>query len=41
MRCSWDDVWAKPVIEFLNVLAYRRDKAARDKAEIEKWQKRH
>jgi hypothetical protein len=28
-------------IEFLNIICYKRDKAARDKEEIEKWKKRH
>ena len=28
MRCSWDAVWDKPAVEFLNVLAYRKDKDA-------------
>lgn len=39
MRCSWDEVLAKPAIEFLNVIGYRRDKQAREKASIEKWKK--
>jgi len=28
-------------LEFLNILSYRKDKAAREKAEIEKWKKTH
>lgn len=41
MRCEWDKVWTIPVVEFLNVLSYRRDKAAKEKAEIEKWKQLH
>lgn len=28
-------------VEFLNTLAYRKDKDARDKAEIERWKRTH
>jgi hypothetical protein len=28
-------------LEFLNVLSYRRDKAEKEKEEIEKWKKLH
>jgi hypothetical protein len=28
-------------IEFLNILAYRRDKAEKEKADIEKWKRRN
>lgn len=28
-------------IEFFNVVSYARDKAARDKEEIRKWQRTH
>lgn len=41
MRCEWERVWQMPVLEFLNVLSYRRDKAAREQAEIEKWKQSH
>ena len=27
------------VLEFLNIIAYRRDKAEEDKRQIEKWKK--
>ena len=27
--------------EFLNIICYRNDKAAREKAEIERWKKTH
>jgi hypothetical protein len=40
-RCSWDDVWQMTAIEFLNILSYRRDKAEKEKAEIELWKKRN
>lgn len=41
MRCSWDAVWAKPAVEFLNILAYRRDKDAREREAVEKWRRTH
>ena len=28
-------------IEFLNILSYRKDKAAKDKEEIERWKRTH
>lgn len=28
-------------LEFLNLLCYRKDKDARDKAELEKWKRTH
>ena len=40
-RCSWDDVWHMSAIEFLNIICYRRDKAAKDKEELEKWKREH
>ena len=40
-RCSWDDVWQMSAIEFLNIICYRRDKAEKEKEEIEKWKKMH
>ena len=41
MRCSWDEVWAKPAIEFLNVLAYRKDKDQWEKDARERWKRSH
>ena len=41
MRCSWDEVWSKPVVEFLNVLAYRKDKDAAEKEARERWKRTH
>ena len=40
-RCSWDEVWEKTALEFLNILAYRRDKSEKEKEEIEKWRRRN
>lgn len=40
-RCPWSEVYEMGVIEFLNVLAYARDKAAKQKEDIDKWRKRH
>ena len=41
MRCSWDEVWAMPAVEFLNVLAYRKDKAEWEKEALDRWKKTH
>ncbi len=38
MRCEWDKVWRMPALEFLNVLAYRKDRDAREQAEIKKFE---
>ena len=40
-RCSWDEVWQMTALEFLNIISYRKDKAAREKEELEKWRKSH
>lgn len=40
-RCSWDDVWRMTALEFLNILCYRRDKGAEERAQTEKWKKTH
>lgn len=40
-RCSWDDVWMMSAIEFLNILAYRKDKAEHEKEQIERWKRRN
>lgn len=29
------------IVEFFNLICYRRDKIARDKANIERWKKTH
>jgi hypothetical protein len=31
----------KPVLEFLNTLAYRADKEAKERADIERWKRTH
>lgn len=41
MRVSWDAVFDKPAIEFLNVLSYRRDLDAAKKEEIERYKRTH
>ena len=41
MRCSWEEVWAMPAVQFLNVLAYRRDKDAADKDAMDRWKRTH
>lgn len=40
-RTSWDAVWDKPALEFLNTLAYRRDLDAKRKEDIERFKKTH
>ena len=40
-RCSWDDVWQMKVIEFLNILSYRREKMDEQKRQMEQWRKTH
>lgn len=40
-RCSWDDVWKMTAIEFLNIISYRKDKAERERAELERWKNTH
>jgi hypothetical protein len=41
LRCSWDEVWRKPAVAFLNVLAYRKDRDAREKEALERWKRTH
>lgn len=41
LRCSWDVVWDKPALEFLNIIAYRRDKLAKEREDIERWKRTH
>lgn len=40
-RCSWDDVWKMSVVEFLNLLCYRKDKSEKEKRDIELWKRMH
>jgi hypothetical protein len=37
MRVSWDVVFEKNVVEFLNVLSYARDKAELEKQQINEF----
>lgn len=39
MRCEWDKVWRMPALEFLNVLAYRKDRDAREADAIKQFEK--
>lgn len=41
MRCSWDDVTRGTALEFLNVICYAKDKAARRDEEIRKWKNKN
>ena len=41
MRCPWADVWEMPAIQFLNVLAYRKDKVEWEKEAMERWKRTH
>jgi hypothetical protein len=40
-RTPWAEVWEMPVIEFLNMLAYRRDKIEQKKKEHQEWIRTH
>ena len=39
-RCPWSEVWQMSALEFLNLLAYAKDKAERRRREIEAWRRR-
>ena len=41
MRCSWQEVFDMPALEFLNVIAYRIDRNAKDKRDIELYKRTH
>lgn len=41
MRTSWDAIFDKPAVEFLNVLAYRRDRDAAEKEAMRRWKLTH
>ena len=41
MRQSWSDTFRMPALEFLNVIAYRKDMAEEERRQIEKWKKRN
>jgi hypothetical protein len=41
MRQPWDATFRMPVIEFLNVIAYMRDRAEEEKRQIKKWKERN
>lgn len=41
LRCSWDEVLTRPALEFLNILAYRKDKTEWEKAALEQWKRTH
>ena len=41
MGISWDALFGKPAVEFLNVCAYLKDKGEHDALELEKWKKTH
>lgn len=36
MRVPWDDVYGRPVLEFLNVLCYLKDKREQEKRDRDK-----
>lgn len=40
-RERWSDVYEMAVLEFLNVLAYRRDKNEKTKRDHEQWKAAH
>ena len=38
LRISWHEVYRIPVIEFLNVLAYVKEKNRKEKEALKRWQ---
>ena len=34
-------MWKMTALEFLNIIAYRKDKVEKEKEELEKWKKSH
>jgi len=40
-RCDWDRVYEMTALQFLNILAYRKDKAEHEKREMERWRRTH
>ena len=40
-RQPWKEIWEMNIVEFLNILCYRRDKREWEKAELEKWKRTH
>ena len=40
-RLSWDAVLMKPALEYLNTMAFLRDRREWEKEEIDKWKKTH
>jgi hypothetical protein len=41
IHSSWDEVWRMDVVEFLNIMCYIRDKAEKEKEDIERWKRTH
>lgn len=41
MRCPWSAVWEMTALEFLNMLAYRKDKDEAQRIALEQWKRRH
>ena len=41
LRLSWHEVYGIPIIEFLNVLGYLKEKAAHEKAALEAWKRKN
>ena len=41
LRISWDDVFNKPLLEFLNVLCYIKDRRTLDEWQQKEWMKKN
>lgn len=41
MRCEWDKIWTMSALEFLNVLAYRKDRDAAEAEAIRQFELTH
>lgn len=40
-RTSWDVIFNKPAVEFLNILAFAKDRAEWEKEKMDEWKRRH
>lgn len=41
LRISWHEVYHIPVIEFLNIAAYRKEKGRKEKEALEQWKRQN
>ena len=41
IRSSWDEVFMKPAVEFLNLVCYCKDKDTHEKKRLEDWKRKN